>query len=86
MVVMAARPWLLFLDGFVALFMVVAMVPCSVSVYGGGLVSIIDSVWYGRESRRQVMSSDARIPFSGIMSSFCAHSLTLNSLQSIRLL
>ena len=54
---------LTFLDGFVALVMVVAMVLCSGSVYGGGLVGTLDSGWDSRGSRRQVMSSDARLYF-----------------------
>ena len=60
--------------------MVIAMVLRGVSVYGGGLVGIFDSVWDGCGSRRQVMLSDARLHFFGIMASFCARLLTLTSL------
>ena len=81
-----------FLDGFVALVMVVAMVLCSGSVYGGGLVGILDSGWDGRESRRQVMSSDARLHFLELCHHFalvhspsilCNPSLSYNSRYSL---
>ena len=66
---------LTFLDGFLALDMVVAMVLCSVSVYGGGLVGVLDSGWYDRESRRQVMSSDVRLYFLEL----CHHFVLIHS-------